>query len=148
MEKKCVTECYSLTKKSWISTEELNAFFIPLLSLELTFLSEKERFQIGATPKPGEVNGPPWTPPQKKEGQTIREPQYDVYTVKWPNDSSDFSKKELVFYFDKLEKTFPFPFWVQEKHSFFMKPKARAIDSGHALSLNHSDIPKKQTKDR
>ena len=46
-QKKCITECYSLTRRAWIPTDEMKAFLIPLISLHLDFLSEEERLQKG-----------------------------------------------------------------------------------------------------
>ncbi len=143
IEKKCVTECYSLTRKSWIPTDEMDAFLIPLISLKLNFLSETERLQKGATAKPGQIDSRPWGPPQKKGGKKIKDPEYDVYTAKWPHDSTDLSGKQIVLYFDKKEETFPFPYWIQARDGA-VKFKMRALDSGSNLISPSTDIPRRK----
>lgn len=140
--KECVTECYSLTRGAWISTDEMNAFLIPLMSLNLDFLSEDKRLQKGPTPRPGNVEAHPWAPPQVKEGKKIKSPEYDVYTAKWPHDSTNLSGKQIVLYFDKAETTFPFPYWLQARDGA-VKFKMRALDSGHGMSSPTTDIPRR-----
>ncbi|MDJ0652504.1 MAG: hypothetical protein QNJ27_05825 [Simkaniaceae bacterium] len=142
-EKKCVVECYSLTRKAWIPTDEMDSFFLPLLSLELHFLSEEDRLQKGATARPGTIRSRPWGPPQVRYGKKVKDPQYDVYTAKWPQDSSDFSGKQIVFYFDKNEKQFPFPYWLQARDGA-LKFKLRAVDSGTGLNSPCTDIPRRR----
>jgi hypothetical protein len=141
-EKGCVTECYSLTRKAWILTDEMNAFLIPLMSLDLTFLSEEERLQKGPTARPGSVDVRPWGPLQVKKGKKIQNAEYDVYTAKWPHDSTDLSGKQIVLYFDKEEKAFPFPYWLQAREGA-IKFKVRALDSGHGMISPVTDIPRR-----
>ncbi|MCB1107669.1 MAG: hypothetical protein KDK76_06210 [Chlamydiia bacterium] len=144
-EKGCVTECYSLTRQSWIPTEEMNAFFIPLISLELKFLPEEKRLQTGPSHKPGAVEARPWAPPQVFEGQKVKEAEYDVYTAKWPNDQTDLSGKPIVLYFDKQKSSFPFPYWLQVREGA-LKFKLRAIDGGQGLVSPRTDIPRRLPK--
>ncbi|MEM8728257.1 MAG: hypothetical protein AAGE99_06160 [Chlamydiota bacterium] len=139
-EKKCVTDCYSPTRKAWIPTDEMDAFFIPLISLELRLLSKQDRLRKGATARPGTIGSRHWGPPQVKRGKKVNEPRYDVYTTKWPHDSSNLSGKRIVFYFDEREKQFPFPYWIQARDGA-VKFKIRAIDSGTGLSSPYTDIP-------
>ncbi|QVL58337.1 MAG: hypothetical protein KFB93_04440 [Simkaniaceae bacterium] len=142
-EKKCVTECYSLTRKAWIPTDEMNAFLIPLISLDLNFLSEENRLQKGATARPGNITSRPWGPPQVRAGKKVKNPEYDVYTAKWPHDSTDLSDKQIVLYFDKSEQTFPFPYWLQARDGA-VKFKIRALDSGTGLTSPSTDIPRRK----
>lgn len=142
-EKKCVTECYSLTRKAWIPTDEMDAFLIPLISLQLDFLSEGDRLQKGATARPGKVSSSPWGPPQVKCGEKIKDPEYDVYTARWPQDSTDLSGKQIVLYFDKKEEAFPFPYWLQARDGA-VKFKIRALDSGSDLLSPSTDIPRRK----
>ena len=100
LQKNKVTECYSLNRKSWIPTEEMEAFLLPLISLDLTFLPEEDRLQTGPTMPPGAVERRPWGPPQVFEGKKISSPEYAVYTAKWPQDHTDLSGKPIVLYFD------------------------------------------------
>ncbi|MDN3509105.1 MAG: hypothetical protein P0S93_03705 [Candidatus Neptunochlamydia sp.] len=143
IEKKCVTECYSLTRKAWIPTDEMDAFLIPLISLKLHFLSEEDRLQKGATARPGTVSSRPWDPPQVRHGKKVKDPQYDVYTAKWPHDSSNLSGKQIVLYFDKNEEQFPFPYWIQARNGA-LKFKMRAVDSGTGLSSPCTNIPRRK----
>ncbi len=143
LEKGCVTECYSLTRKAWIRTEEMNAFLVPLVSLELSVLSKGERFQKGATATPGKVGHRPWGPPQVIGGKKIKDPEYDVYTTRWPHDESDLSDKPIVLYFDKARATFPFPYWMQVRDGA-LKFKMRALDSGTGLTSPFADIPRRK----
>ncbi|WP_194847041.1 hypothetical protein [Candidatus Neptunochlamydia vexilliferae] len=143
LEKGAVTECYSVTRKAWVRTEEMNAFLIPLFSLKLQALSEEERFQKGATATPGKVGHRPWGPPQTIEGKKIKDPEYDVYTTRWPHDESDLSDKPIVLYFDKSHPTFPFPYWMQIRDGA-LKFKMRALDSGSGLYSPFTDIPRRK----
>ncbi|MCB1080418.1 MAG: hypothetical protein KDK69_01225 [Chlamydiia bacterium] len=137
-----ITECYSLTRKAWVSTHEMDAFLLPLLTLNLNLLSEEERIQRGATPAPGQVGRGPWAPPQIIEGKKIDSPQYDVYTALWPYDETDLSGKSIVLYFDKLHPQFPFPYWMQARDGG-LKFKMRAVDSGTGMFSPISDIPRR-----
>ncbi|MCB1110785.1 MAG: hypothetical protein KDK64_07355 [Chlamydiia bacterium] len=137
-----VTECYSHTRKAWIPTEEMEAFLVPLISLKLHFLSEEERMQKGPTPQPGSIASRPWGPPQVVEGKKIKDPDYDVYTAKWPVDHSDLSGKSIVLYFDKERKTFPFPYWLQVREGA-LKFKIRALDSGKGFTSPCTTIPRR-----
>lgn len=138
--KRCVTACYSLTRKAWMTTDELDAFLIPLLSLELLFLPESARLQKGATERAGNISSRPWGPPQVKQGKKVNHPEYDVYTAQWPRDSSDLSEKQMILYFDKNDQDFPFPYWIQTHEGMF-KFKVRAIDSGKGLRSPFSELP-------
>lgn len=142
-EKKCVTECYSLTRKAWIPTDEMDAFLVPLISLQLDFLSEEDRLQKGATARPGNISAKPWGPLQVKNGKKVKDPQYNVYTAKWPHDSTDLSGKQIVLYFDKQDEAFPFPYWLQARDGA-VKFKMRALDSGINLSSPCTDIPRRK----
>ena len=139
---KRATECYSLTRKAWLSTDEMNSFFIPLLSLDLKFLSIDERMQKGASSRPGSIGSDPWGPPQIKEGKKVSGPSYDVYTAQWPRDATELSGKQLVLYFDQAEETFPFPYWLQARDGA-LKFKVRAIDSGQGMVSPNKDIPRR-----
>lgn len=143
LQKNKVTECYSLTRKSWVPTEEMEAFLLPLISLDLTFLSEEARLQTGPTMRPGVVESRPWGPPQVFEGKKIASPEYAVYTAKWPQDHTDLSGKPIVLYFDPTRPTFPFPFWLQVRDGA-LKFKMRAIDSGTGLVSLTTDIPRRE----
>ena len=137
-----ITECYSLSRKAWIQTDEMNAFFIPLLTLKLKYLSEEERIQRGPTAAPGEVGRGPWGPPQVLNGKKIKEPQFDVFTTIWPHDDSDLSGKHIVLYFDHIQEQFPFPYWMQARDGG-IKFKMRAIDSGTGMFSPITDIPRR-----
>lgn len=143
LEKESVTECYSRTRKAWIPTDEMAAFLIPLISLNLNYLSEEERMQTGPTPKPGVIQNRPWGPPQVIEGKKIKEAEYDVYTAKWPIDRTDLSGKPIVLYFDKERKNFPFPYWLQVRDGV-VKFKIRALDSGRGMVSPACDIPRRR----
>ena len=143
LEKESVTECYSRTRKAWIPTDEMAAFLIPLMSLNLNYLSEEERMQTGPTPKPGVIQNRPWGPPQMIEGKKIKEAEYDVYTAKWPIDRTDLSGKPIVLYFDKERKNFPFPYWLQVRDGV-VKFKIRALDSGRGMVSPACDIPRRR----
>ncbi|NGX51496.1 MAG: hypothetical protein K1060chlam2_01362 [Chlamydiae bacterium] len=137
-----ITECYSLSRRAWIPIEEMNAFLVPLLTLQLNFLSEEERIQRGPTKRAGEVGRGPWGPPQVVSSKKVKNPQYDVYTARWPHDDSNLSGKQLVLYFDKTHKEFPFPYWIQARQGA-LKFKIRAIDSGSGMHSSLSDIPRR-----
>ena len=132
LEKGEVKECYSLSRKSLIPADELEAFLLPLISLSLKELSEKERLQVGASPKAGEVSEKLWGPPQVLEGKRVSDPAYQVYTARWPADSTELSGKPIVLYFDETRSTFPFPYWLQARDGA-IKFKIRALDSGTGM---------------
>ncbi|NRA89705.1 MAG: hypothetical protein HRU43_00970 [Simkaniaceae bacterium] len=137
-----VAECYSFIRKAFLSTEEMSAFLVPLMTLHLNYLSEEKRLQTGPAAKPGQVGNRPWGPPQFFEGKKITGPSYDVYTAKWPVDKSDLSGKPIVLYFDKERKTFPFPYWMQLREGA-IKFKMRALDSGSDLKSFQDKMPRR-----
>lgn len=143
LESESVTECYSMTRRAWVPTDEMTAFLIPLMSLKLTYLSEEERMQTGPTPKPGTIQNQPWGPPQVIEGKKIKGAEYDVYTAKWPVDQTDLSGKPIVLYFDKERKNFPFPYWLQVRDGM-VKFRIRALDSGRGIVSPACDIPRRR----
>jgi len=143
LDKHSITECYSFSRKAWIPTDEMDAFLIPLLSLELNHLSEEKRLQRGPTQAAGQVGSRPWGPPQVIASKKIENPQYDVYTARWPHDDTDLSGKSIVLYFDKLDETFPFPYWMQAREGA-LKFRIRAIDSGNRMTSPIDTIPRRQ----
>lgn len=143
LEKESVTECYSRTRRAWVPTDEMEAFLIPLMSLNLNYLSEEERMQTGPTPKPGTIQNRPWGPPQVLEGKKIKGAEYDVYTAKWPVDHTDLSGNPIVLYFDKERKNFPFPYWLQVRDGV-VKFKIRALDSGRGMVSPARAIPRRR----
>ena len=72
----------------------------------------------------------------------IKHPDFDVYTATWPSDYSEMSQKNLVLYFDKNEKKFPFPYWIQTRDGG-LKFKIRAIDSGEQMYSPVKNIPRR-----
>lgn len=142
LEKNQVTECYSCSRKSWIPVEEMASFLIPLISLKLDYLSENIRTQTGPTQRPGTIQSKPWSPPQVIDGKKIQDPNYDVFTAKWPADHTELSGKSIVLYFDKNQLEFPFPYWLQVRDGG-LKFKMRALDSGSGLTSIHSEIPRR-----
>jgi len=136
-----ITECYSLSSKTWITKDNIESFFIPFLNLNLTYLSEAQRMR--STPSmAGQLSDTPWAPPQTFHGKKMINPQYDVYTAMWPHDHTKLSGKQIVFYFDKMREKFPFPYWVQ-LHEGVCKFRMRALDSGIGLRSPVNDIPRR-----
>lgn len=135
-----ITRCYSFTQKGWMRTEELTAFFIPFISLELHPFSEEEQLARGPSKRAGEVDRRPWAPPQIVAGVKQPLPDYEVYTTTWIADQSELSKQPLLLYLDKRESHFPFPYWVQTGDGA-IKFKVRAIDSGRGLRSPHKGLP-------
>ena len=143
-ERKCMTKCYSVTQQAWIFIDEIETLLIPFMSLQLDFLSEKERLRTGIRGKAGHITSSPWSPPQVINGQKITDPQYDVYIMKWPQDRSDLSGKRIILYFDKNRQTFPFPYWLQVGDTP-LKFKIRALDSGTGLISPYTTMPQRIT---
>ena len=141
MEKGCLSECYSPSLKAWVSTEELQPLLLPLISLELHYLSEEKRLQKEPTQRPGSMSLRPWSPLQVKNGQAVPNPSYDVYRAKWPRDGTSMSGKQIVLYFDKESPHFPFPYWLQAQDGA-IKFKIRAIDSGMGFSSPMMHLPR------
>jgi len=138
-----ISECYSFTRGAHLQTDQLDAFFLTLLNLELDLLPENERLQTGATSRPGQVSlSKPWGPPMIKEGKKVSDPAYSVYKATWPVDQTELSGKKLVFYFDETSKDFPFPYWMQAREGG-LKFKIRACDSGRSLSSPQRSLPRR-----
>jgi len=134
LENNQITKCYSPSRNAWISTDAMESFFLPLLSLELRYLSEEKRMQSAHR-----LGYKPWGPPQIIHGEKMVSPEYDVYTTTWPRDNSNFSGKHIILYFDKMQESFPFPYWIHLKGVF--KFNIHAIDSGTGISSPIQDIP-------
>ena len=126
-------ECYSFTQESHLPIEGSASFLTTLLDLNLTPLTDKERFMRGATAKAGEVNYKPWNPPIIQNGKRVEGASCDVCKTTWPKDDSPFSGKRLFLYFDEQDKSFPFPYWIEMSEKGF-KFKIRVIDSGKGLT--------------
>lgn len=137
-----ITESYSLSRKSWVPTDEMEAFLIPLINLNLDFLSEELRMQKGPTQTPGKIDRKPWGPPQVIHGEQVKDPEYDVYTTCWPYDNTDLAGKPLVLYFNKGKTNFPFPYWIQGREGA-IKFKIRAVDSGTNMISLTTTIPRR-----
>ena len=137
-----VLECYSPSLKSWVSTETVHPLFLPLISLELSRVSEENRLQKGPTQRPGEVGLRPWGPPQIKNGQPVSDPVYTVYEGQWPSDDTPISGKQVVMYFDKTAPTFPFPYWLQAQDAA-VRFRMGAIDSGVDFSSSITHLPRR-----
>ncbi len=123
-------ECFSYSKNGWLYLEESEQFLTKLLTLPLSFVSEKERKKIGPPPANTEEDRRAvWNPPLIIEGKKIAKPSFDVLKAHWPDDSSRLSRCLIELYFIK---DFPLPYWidVQSPHYTF---KLRTIDSGHNL---------------
>lgn len=139
LNKNQIIECYSPSRKAWISSDNMESFFLPLLSLNLLYLSEDRRIQ--SAPIMG-ADYRPWGPTQIIHGKKIESPEYDAYTATWPRDNSNYSGKHIVLYFDKTQETFPFPYWVHLYKGAF-KFNIRAIDSGTGFTSSIIDIPRR-----
>lgn len=138
-----ITECYSLSSRTWIPTDDIASFLIPLISLNLHPLSREQRMRNSPTAAPGKVEDrKPWGPPKIVHGRRVEHPEYDAFTATWPRDNSALSGKSILLYFDNLQKTFPFPFWIQQQTGP-LKFKIRAIDSGTDMRSSITDIPRR-----
>ena len=138
-----ISECYSLNRKTHLSTEQPNAFFTPLISLELEELSSEERLKTTPTKRPGEVNSNTlWGPPMIWEGKKVKVPLYHVFKGQWPQDQGELGGKKVIVYFNHSKKNFPFPYWIQAKDKA-IKFKIYATDSGENLLGKEKVLPRR-----
>ncbi len=138
-----ISECYSLSRKTHLSTDQINAFFTPLISLELEELSKEKRLKTAPTQRPGEVHcNALWGPPMIWEGKKVKNPLYQVFTGKWPQGQGNLGGKKVILYFDRVKKDFPFPYWIQAKEKS-IKFKIHAIDAGKNLFSKEKNIPRR-----
>lgn len=133
-------EAFSYSKKGWLYLTESEQFFSRLMTLPLTRVSQENRKKIGPSPEKGEEDRRAlWNPPVTIYGKKLSKPSFEVFSTRWPEDSSPLSSCHIELYFFKDDPSFPFPFWLEIKsphYSFKMK----AVDSGHNL---FSPIPGK-----
>lgn len=138
-----ILECYSFHQQAFLSTDTMQSFLVILLNLDLKTLPFSERKRIGPPPSSGEPDRRKlWVPIQKTEDKKRENRNYQVVKAIWPTDESELSGKTLELYFDKQNKGFPFPYWLQiidGSLTFHM----RAIDSGTGLISPYKELPRR-----
>ncbi|MGA8164192.1 MAG: hypothetical protein WB791_04095 [Waddliaceae bacterium] len=128
---------FSYTKNSWCDVSEGNNFLSKLLRLRMRQVPDSERKKVGPRPSIGTRDSRRlWVPRMVHEGRVIPGTDFDVWRGRWPNDSSELSKKTIMIYLPVDESKYPsyFPYWL-EVHGVFGKAKVRIIDSGRGLQL-------------
>jgi len=127
-------DCFSLSKKEWISLENQEQFFAQLFQLELQATPDQERKRIGPKTTSEIDQRKIWSPPLIHEGKKCKEPTFAVMHTHWPSDTSPLSGCRIELYFDSKRPTFPFPYWIEIKSPHYAY-KVRIVDSGHHLTL-------------
>lgn len=142
MNSNTIEDCFSFTRKSYINISDQGSFLPKLLKLELKPVADDQRKKIAL--KAGEIQEKPkfWNPPKIVEGCKIQERHFDVFKTSWPLDDSELSNKPIVMYFDKENKTFPFPYWIEIGQGHICH-KLRAKDSGILDSIPFKFFPAK-----
>ena len=129
-------EAYSYTKKSWLSIEQAEDFFLgTLLHLPLTKISNEQRKKIGPAPPSGEEDRRPlWTPTLVVDGKKMEKASCEVWKTKWPEDQSPFAGCTLELYFNAKDPAFAFPYWITLQ-STHLSLHVQIVDSGKELTL-------------
>lgn len=138
-----LTESYSFSQKKWLYADTTDYLLAKLLTLDLERISEKEQRRIGPPPADNEHDRRAvWKPKMIREGGRVKQPQFDVYSSKWPKDDSQLSECNILFYFDADHPSFPFPYWLELSNGY-ISLKLRTIDSGSTLEtpLAHTPLP-------
>jgi hypothetical protein len=127
-------DCFSLSKKEWISLENQEQFFAQLFQLELEPTPDQERKRIGPKTSSESDQRKIWSPPLIQDGKKHKEPAFAVMHTHWPSDTSPLSGCRIELYFDSKRPSFPFPYWIEVKSPHYAY-KVRIVDSGHHLNL-------------
>ncbi len=135
-------ECFSFSRSSWVHLSQKESLIGTLLYLPMKKVTPEKQKKIGPPPLDGESDfRKVWVPPLVYEGKKLDSVQFEVYETVWPADESELAGQEVLLYFD-LEKSLPFPFWIQVQTSH-MAAIMRTIDSGKNLPLVHRKIPRR-----
>jgi hypothetical protein len=114
-------EIYSITKRSFLTLNKEEKFFLECFSLSSTPLLSHERRRIGPPPMSGESDQRAlWRPSIRFDGQLRKDPS-TVYRSKWPKDESPLSDCRIDFYFNDVIGDFPFPIWIDIEGMHFQK---------------------------
>ena len=130
-----VTECYSLTKKTFLPPP---SFLYELIKLPLSAAQEPKK--IGPPPSPESVDRRAlWSPPIVVEGVKKRASSFSALTCLWPKDESELSEKPITLYF---VPNLPFPIYleVNDPHYTF---KLFSINSGKHLPSSCEALPRR-----
>ncbi len=126
-------ESFSFSQNKWLYTDDTDYLLAKLLTLPLTPVPDSERRRIGPPPSDNEQDRRGlWNPPMVREGGKTKKPKYDVYSGRWPKDSSQLSECNILFYFDSENPSFPFPYWLELSNGY-ISLKLRTVDSGATL---------------
>ncbi len=128
--------CYSVTKNVNISLNKEDSFLISLLSSQLHQVLDENRKKIGQIPSDGVDTRKNWNPPLIFDGKKIIGGCFDVFTINFTKNDSLLSNKHLEIYFNKDDKSFPFPYWIQITDDLNLSLKIKICDSGRNLKLS------------
>jgi len=136
-----IEEMYSYTQEKWYSPESADALFGTLVGLHFAPVPVADQRKIGPAPDGSEEDRRKlWKPPLVRDGKSVRERAFEVFSAKWPKDGSDISGKEVEVYLDRNDTAFPFPYWIQVIDTA-MTYKLRAVDSGYGLNSPYAQTP-------
>lgn len=128
-------QCYSMTRRAWISIPEANNFLSTLLNLKFSRIPDWQKKKTGPPPLPGMPDRrQPWQPRMIFESQEIKGVQFEAYRTKWPKDKSLLSEKTIDVYLPQDRSRYPayFPYWLQVS-GVVGKAQVSIIDSGHEM---------------
>lgn len=129
-------ETFSFTHQGWVDLSESNCFLTTLLNLPFEQLDDSQRRKIGTVSGHNRNERRLWNPRLVVDGHTIPNIAFTVWKARWPNDSTEVSKKIIEIYLPEkiIEPNLPlyptyFPFWL-EVEGKIGSAKIRVVDSG------------------
>jgi hypothetical protein len=126
---------FSSIDNEWVRNQPLFIFLPTLLRLPLETVPPEQRKQVGAPPRPGDIDRrKPWLPKVIVAGKELPPPvPFAVYRAKWPSDNSELSERTIYLYLCLAPQALSyFPYWV-EIGGKIGTVKLRVIDSGTGL---------------
>ena len=131
-------DAYSFSKGCFVTLQDQAPMTAILLEAKLTPIPDALRKRVGAKPSAAAFTDRAiWQPPLFINGKKEKSP-LDAFASSWPDDTSEFSKKDLTLYYGK---NLPFPCWIEISREH----KLRAIDMGKKLNMVPARSPKAQT---
>lgn len=127
-----VLDCYSFSRNTRIKVSKNESILATLLQLPLRHVNDENRRRIGSPPLDGEPDFRKiWNPKLIFEGKPQESVLCDAYEATWPSDGSEFEGRQVILYFDPLNRI-PFPCWIDIETSH-VTGRLYVVDSGKNL---------------
>lgn len=143
-----MSNCFSVSQRSWLDLSQNEAFLPTLLNLNFTYIPLTERRKIGPPPSAGTPDMRKyWQPKMVIDGQVIPNIAFETWRTYWPKDNTPLSGKTIDIYLPEerhLYSTY-FPYWLEIRGSLAGKATVHIIDSGSSLISPAPPIPKRNS---